>query len=234
MGKKIEEITGLKKPTQEDFRFPISENDEELMINYAYGLLDYAEDLERYIEKTEDRNSKIFEYIKNRITEAYELSEKATDLNNEVTSLLESYDPCQDHVKQHCRMFNTLHDQWWNALLRQNKILRGLLTSFGNNFRWLKKGLKVMNKYSAEEVQERVEEWEDKYKRLEEKYNYLKDDYADLKNDYDNFKRILIEKLENMKRDEYDDRDEAYNIGIEHCISEICDTEQPLIWDVEE
>lgn len=136
---KIEKITGFKKPTQEDFRFPISENDEELMTNYAYGLLDYAEDLERYIERTEERSKKINDYLFNEIKEIYKLNEKATDLNNEATALLEAYDPTQDHVAQHSKMFNTLHEQWWNTLLRQSKRLNGLINDFKNDFRWIKK-----------------------------------------------------------------------------------------------
>lgn len=73
-----------------------------------------------------------------------------------------------------------------------------------------------MNKYSVsvEEVQDIVEEWEDKYKKLEEKYNYLKDDY-------DDFKENLINEFENMKCEEYDERDEYYNLGIDACISAI-------------
>lgn len=79
-----------------------------------------------------------------------------------------------------------------------------------------------MNKYSAysaEKVQDIVEEWEDKYKKLEEKYNYLKDDYDDLKEN-------LINEFESMKcREEYDERDEYYNLGIDHCISVISNDE---------
>lgn len=137
--KTVEEITGLKKPTMEDYSFPISENDEDLMSNYCYGALDYAEELERYIEKAEERNSKIFEHLQNEIKEIYKLNEKATDLNNEATALLEAYDPTQDHVAQHSKMFNTLHEQWWNTLLRQSKRLNGLINDFKNGFRWTKK-----------------------------------------------------------------------------------------------
>ncbi len=144
MSKKIEEITGLKKPTQEDFRFPISENDEELMINYAYGLLDYAEDLERYIEQSEERKEKVLEFVENELDEAYILNKKATDLNNDATLLLEEYDPTQDWVNQNSKLFNVLHEQWYNVLLKQGKVLNGLHNCFENNFRFINKEGKKM------------------------------------------------------------------------------------------
>ena len=120
---KIEKITGFKKPTMEDYRFPISENDEELMTNYAYGLLDYAEELERYIEKSEERKEKVLEFVENELDEAYILNKKATDLNNDATLLLEEYDPMQDWVNQNSKLFNVLHEQWYNVLLKQRKVL---------------------------------------------------------------------------------------------------------------
>lgn len=64
-----------------------------------------------------------------------------------------------------------------------------------------------MNDYSLEE--------------LKEKYNNLKKDYNILKTAYEDFKKNIISKLENMKREEYDDRDESYNVGIEHSITTV-------------
>ena len=59
----------------------------------------------------------------------------------------------------------------------------------------------------------------------EEKIDDLHSRLSNLKEDYDDFKENLINEFENMKRCEYDERDEYYNLGIDHCISVISNDE---------
>lgn len=90
--------------------------------------------LENYIEKAESKNSEILEFIREEISTAYDLSEKATDLNNKMSALWLTNGFYElDHSKMIDYQCNQLQTLW-----SLSGILYGLLLDFENNFSLIK------------------------------------------------------------------------------------------------
>ena len=116
---------GLKMPTLEDYRFPISETEEDQMIDYAYDLRDYAESLEKYIDRIQSKNSENLEYVKEEIKEAFYLSEKATDLRNQFYKVW--FSNCTPTGEEERQMISIINDQLL-TLWKLNSVLSRLLS----------------------------------------------------------------------------------------------------------
>ena len=101
---------------------------------YAYALKRYAESLEKNIEKSKSKNAEIFDYIKQKISKAYESSEKVTDLNKKMSALL--LNSCIyeiDESKFIDYQCDQLKELWYLS-----GILYGLILEFENNFKLIK------------------------------------------------------------------------------------------------
>ena len=101
---------------------------------YAYALKNYAESLEKNIEKSKSKNAEIFDYIKQKISKAYESSKKGTDLNNKMSALL--LNNCvyeMDELKLIDYQCDQLKELW-----DLSRILYGLILEFENNFKLIK------------------------------------------------------------------------------------------------
>ena len=101
---------------------------------YAYALKRYAERLEKNIEKSKSKNAEIFDYIKPKISRAYETSKKATDLNNKMSALL--LNSCIYEIDE-SKFINYQCDQL-KELWYLSGILYGLILEFENNFKLIK------------------------------------------------------------------------------------------------
>ena len=124
-------MEGLKMPELADYKF---ETEEDKMIDYAYDLRDYAERLEKCIDKIKSKNTENLEYVKEEIKEAFYLSEKATDLRNQFHKIwFANFTPTDE---ERTEMINIMCDQL-NVLWDLNSILSRLLSDLEDNFKYL-------------------------------------------------------------------------------------------------
>lgn len=123
-------------PELEDYKFPISETEEDQMIDYAYDLRDYAESLKAYIAKIKNENTENLEHIKEEIKEAFYLSEKATDLRNQFYKVW--FSNCTPTGKEERQMISIINDQLL-TLWKLNSVLSRLLSDFENDFKFIKR-----------------------------------------------------------------------------------------------
>ena len=101
---------------------------------YAYALKRYAESLEKNIEKSKSKNAEIFDYIKPKISKAYESSKNAADLNNKMSALL--LNNCIYEIDE-SKLIDYQCDQL-KELWYLSGILYGLILEFENNFKLIK------------------------------------------------------------------------------------------------
>lgn len=124
-------MESLKMPELADYKF---ETEEDKMIDYAYDLRDYAESLEKYIEKSKSKNAENLEFVKEEIKEAFRLSKKATDLRNQFYKIwFANFTPTDS---ESTKMINIIDDQLL-TLWKLNSILSRLLSDLENDFKFL-------------------------------------------------------------------------------------------------
>ena len=125
-------MEGLKMPELSDYKF---ETEEDMMIDYAYDLRDYAESLEECIYKIKSKNTENLEYVKEEIKEAFYLSEKATELRNQFYKVwFANFTPTDSESTQ---MINIMCDQL-NVLCKLNSVLSRLLSDLESDFKLIK------------------------------------------------------------------------------------------------
>ena len=125
-------MEGLKMPELSDYKF---ETEEDMMIDYAYDLRDYAESLEECIYKIKSKNTENLEYVKEEIKEAFYLSEKATGLRNQFYKIwFANFTPTDSESTQ---MINIMCDQL-NVLCKLNSVLSRLLSDLESDFKLIK------------------------------------------------------------------------------------------------
>ena len=124
-------MEGFKMPELNDYKF---ETEEDMMTDYAYDLRDYAESLEKCINRTKSKNTENLEFVKEEIQEAFYLSEKATDLRNKFHNIwFANFTPTDEERNE---MVNIMCDQL-KVLLDLNSILYRLLSDLENDFKLL-------------------------------------------------------------------------------------------------
>lgn len=122
-------MEGFKMPELNDYKF---ETEADMMTDYAYDLRDYAERLEKHIDKIKSKNTENLEFVKEEIKEAFYLSEKATDLRNKFYKIwFANFTPTDSERTQ---MINIMCDQL-NVLCDLNSILSRLLSDLENDFK---------------------------------------------------------------------------------------------------
>lgn len=126
----------LKMPELDDYKFPISETEEDQMIDYAYDLRDYAESLKAYIAKIKTENTKNLEHVKEKIEIAYKLSEQATELHNIVYS--KWFNDTSLNFEQQSKIISISHNQL-QVLWTLNRVLNNLIADFENDFKFIKR-----------------------------------------------------------------------------------------------
>lgn len=128
-------MEGLKMPSLDDYKNCNFETEAERYEAYAYALKRYAESLEEYIDRIKSKDSENLEYIKQKVKEAYELSEKATDLNNKIYTLW--FGDCTPIFENQSQIIISFHDQL-QTLCNLNMLLINLITDFEYDFRLIK------------------------------------------------------------------------------------------------
>ena len=121
-------------PSLDNYKNCNFETEAERYEAYAYALKRYAERLEKNIDKIKSKNTEIFDYIKLKISKAYESSKKATDLNNKMSALLLNnciYEIDESNLIDYkCDQLKELRDL--------SGMLYGLILEFENNFKLIK------------------------------------------------------------------------------------------------
>ena len=121
-------------PSLDNYKNCNFETEAERYEAYAYALKRYAESLEKNIENSKSKNAEIFDYIKPKISKAYETSKKATDLNNKMSALLLNnciYEIDESNlIDYQCDQLKELWDL--------SRTLYGLILEFENNFKLIK------------------------------------------------------------------------------------------------
>lgn len=128
-------MEGLKMPSLEDYKSLNLKTEAECYEAYSYALENYAESLEKYIDRIKSKDSENLEYIKEEIKRAYELSEKATDLNNEVSALWLNNVYLTDEQKS--KIISGFNDQL-QTLWALDMLLNNLITDFEYDFKLIK------------------------------------------------------------------------------------------------
>ena len=121
-------------PSLDNYKNCNFETEAERYEAYAYALKRYAERLEKNIDKIKSKNTEIFDYIKQKISKAYESSKKATDLNNKMSALL--LNNCIYEIDE-SKLIDYQCDQL-KELCYLSGMLYGLILEFENNFKLIK------------------------------------------------------------------------------------------------
>ena len=121
-------------PSLDNYKNCNFETEAERYEAYAYSLKRYAESLEKNIEKSKSKSAEIFDYIKPKISKAYETSKKATDLNNKMSALL--LNNCIYEIDE-SKLIDYQCDQL-KELCYLSGMLYGLILEFENNFKLIK------------------------------------------------------------------------------------------------
>lgn len=125
---------GSQIPSLDNYKNCNFETEAERYEAYAYALKRYAESLEKNIEKSKSKSAEIFDYIKPKISKAYETSKNATDLNNKMSALL--LNSCIYEIDE-SKLINYQCDQL-KELWDLSRTLYGLILEFENNFKLIK------------------------------------------------------------------------------------------------
>lgn len=127
-------MEGLKMPELDDYKNCNFKKEAERYEAYAYALKNYAESLEKHIDKIKSKNIENLEYVKEEVKEAFYLSEKATELRNQFHKIwFANFTPTDSENTQ---MINIMCDQL-NVLWKLNSILSRLLSDLEGDFRFL-------------------------------------------------------------------------------------------------
>ena len=121
-------------PSLDNYKNSNFETEEERYEAYAYALKRYAESLEKNINKIKSKNAEILDYIKSKISKAYESSKNAADLNNKMSALL--LNNCIYEIDE-SKLIDYQCDQL-KELWYLSGILYGLILEFENNFKLIK------------------------------------------------------------------------------------------------
>lgn len=124
--KTIEEITGLEKPILEDYMADQKNHPEDDMYDaYVDNLDSYAYNLERFIERQERKKEEELNNLYSYLKELARLNIKAIDLNGDIYLMLEETSGV-NFCKTNQNVYNALHEQWYDALRRQERIINSL------------------------------------------------------------------------------------------------------------
>ncbi len=121
--KTVEEITGLEKPILEDYMADQKNYPEDDMYDtYVDNLDSYAYNLERFIEREENKKEGELNVLYNDLKELSRLNCKAIDLNGDIYLMLEETLGV-NFCKTNQNVYDALHEQWYDALRRQERII---------------------------------------------------------------------------------------------------------------
>lgn len=204
--KTVEDITGLKIPMFEDY---LKEQDrkpeDDAYDAYVDNLEAYAYNLGKFIERQEVKKEGYAKLIYGDLKDLENLNDRAIDLNYDIYLML-----AEMLREENQNVFDALHEQWYDCLNRQERIIMALQ----NFINMQKTGEKMENNYK-------------------EQYESLEKHYKELVKNYQDFKEVVINSLESLKGHVVCDYDKGYNQGVEESIAVVADMAIPLVFEAE-
>lgn len=133
--KTVEDITGLEKPILEDYMEDQKNHPEDDMYDaYISNLEAYAYNLERFIEREEAKKEGYINLLYGGLKDLEHFNNRAIDLNYDIYLML-----AEMLKEEHQNVFDALHEQWYDALDRQERIIMGLQNFINTHKRGEKK-----------------------------------------------------------------------------------------------
>lgn len=120
--KTVEDITGLKKPTFEDYlKEQKKKPDDDCYDAYVDNLEAYAYNLERFIERQEVKKEGYINLLYGDLKDLENFNDRAIDLNYDIYLML-----AEMLREENQNVFDALHEQLYDNLARQEHIIMGL------------------------------------------------------------------------------------------------------------
>lgn len=120
--KTVEDITGLEIPTLEDY---LDEQDrkpeDDAYDAYVDNLEAYAYNLGKFIERQEVKKEGYITLLYGDLEDLLNLNDRAMDLNCDIYLML-----TEMLKEEHQNVFDALHEQGYDCLSRQERIIMGL------------------------------------------------------------------------------------------------------------
>lgn len=120
--KTVEDITGLEIPTLEDY---LNEQDrkpeDDAYDAYVDNLEAYAYNLGKFIERQEAKKEGYMNLLYGDLKDLEHFNDRAIDLNYDIYLML-----AEMLREEHQNVFDALHEQWYDNLARQERIIMGL------------------------------------------------------------------------------------------------------------
>lgn len=124
--KTAEELTGLEKPILKDYLEDQKNHPEDDMYDaYVDNLDSYAYNLERFIEKEQAKKEGYMNLLYGDLKDLEHLNNRAIDLNCDIYLMLEETLEA-NFYKTNQNVYDALHEQWYDVLSRQERIIMGL------------------------------------------------------------------------------------------------------------
>lgn len=120
--KTVEDITGLEKPILEDYMADQKNHPEDDMYDaYISNLEAYAYNLERFIERQEAKKEGYMNLLYGDLKDLEHFNDRAIDLSYDIYLML-----AEMLREEHQNVFDALHEQWYDNLARQERIVMAL------------------------------------------------------------------------------------------------------------
>lgn len=120
--KTVEEITGLEIPMFEDYLKEQDRKPEDDCYNaYVDNLEAYAYNLGKFIERQEAKKECYMNLLYGDLKDLENLNDRAIDLNYDIYLML-----AEMLREEHQNAFDALHEQWYDVLARQERIIMAL------------------------------------------------------------------------------------------------------------
>lgn len=126
----VKEITGLQKPILEDYIEMQSRKPKDDCYEAYMGNLEaYAYNLEKFIEREEAKKEGYMSLLKGDLKDLEGLNNRAIDLNYDIYLMLadsQARECLKSEGAFNQRVFDALHEQWYDVLEKQERIIMGL------------------------------------------------------------------------------------------------------------
>lgn len=126
----VKEITGLQKPILEEYiEMQSKKPEDDCYEAYIDNLEAYAYNLEKFIERDEAKKECYMSLLKGDLKDLEHLNDRAIDLNYDIYLMLadsQTKECLKSEGAFNQRVFDTLHEQWYDVLEKQERIIMGL------------------------------------------------------------------------------------------------------------
>ena len=120
--KTVEDITGLKMPVYDDYLEEQERKPEDDYYDaYVDNLEAYAHNLGDFIERQEAKKEGYMNLIYGDLNDLEHLNDRAIDLNYDIYLML-----AEMLREENQNVFDALHEQWYDVLSRQERIIMAL------------------------------------------------------------------------------------------------------------